>query len=194
MNIWHLTEKMVNHLEPSIPAHLVAGSHEITTSGRSYLRSILRGSAPGPGSAIPWHGAEVVSPRVRLPSLPDDNQPPPDSQDAERDVPDERPHRFKVRQQGDEKGSRDDKVDVPELAEAVRDVGAGGIEGLFAARCSKLARTPIRADKSTAYAADARFASARSTCGALSEPKTWLKRYGSMATRNNIRMFRRKTP
>src|SRR3989441_6506 len=85
MNIWHLTEKMVNHLEPSIPAHLVAGSHEITTSGRSYLRSILRGSAPGPGSAIPWHGAEVVSPRVRLPSLPDDNQPPPDSQDADQE-------------------------------------------------------------------------------------------------------------
>src|SRR5207245_10871866 len=123
MNIWHLTEKMVNHLEPSIPAHLVAGSHEITTSGRSYLRSILRGSAPGPGSAIPWHGAEVVSPRVRLPSLPDDNQPPPAAQDAERDVTDERPHRFKVRQQGDEKGSRDDKVDVPELAETVRNVG-----------------------------------------------------------------------
>src|SRR5207245_10871865 len=43
----------------------------------------------------------------------------------------------------------------------------GGIEGLFDARCSKLAKTPMRSDKSTAYAADARFASVRSTAGEI---------------------------
>src|SRR2546425_12973044 len=52
----------------------------------------------------------------------------------------------------------------------------GGIEGLCDARCSKLARTPIRDDKSSAYAADARFARDRSPCGALREQQTWLPR------------------
>src|SRR2546428_14051305 len=65
----------------------------------------------------------------------------------------------------------------------------GGIEGPFDAGCSKLPKTPMRSDKSTAYGADAWVASVRSTAGGRSEAQTWLKRYGSLATPNNIMMF-----
>src|SRR2546427_10187125 len=65
----------------------------------------------------------------------------------------------------------------------------GGVEGLFDARCSQLAKTPMRSDKSTAYAAGARFARVRSTAGGRREPKTWLERYGSKATRDNLGML-----
>ncbi len=72
----------------------------------------------GESSAVFWNNASCAIRRFRRPFLLHDQDPPPDSEDGERDEPEEHPNGLEAREEGPEKYYAGEKMDVPVAPEA----------------------------------------------------------------------------